>query len=164
MAESWSGRDRIIIRDEVPDGVDLDALLVTFHLDGKPVPGGETGSELHGWFDMRTAPAVGDHVMLRAIGLEDDGIATVNGRGWLEHNWLMVYLERVDLRKFVASDETHAAEVEHSKPMAEIARLRAALEHIAKGNLSPCITFAERILAGDSLDEAHRKNVAEWKT
>jgi len=34
---------------------------------------------------------------------------------------------------------------------------REALEHIAKGNISPSISFAEHILAGCSLEEAHKK-------
>lgn len=35
-------------------------------------------------------------------------------------------------------------------------RYRAALEHIAAGNISPAMTFAKKVLAGLSVEEAHR--------
>jgi hypothetical protein len=38
-----------------------------------------------------------------------------------------------------------------------------ALEHIAAGNLSPNILFAQKILEGVPLDAAHRAEVAHWK-
>jgi hypothetical protein len=66
-------------------------------------------------------------------------------------------VQRADAAE-AARDGERAARLE-----AEVDRLRAALEHIAVGNLSPCITFAERILAGASIEEAHRANVAGWK-
>lgn len=41
--------------------------------------------------------------------------------------------------------------------LAEVERLRAALRHIANGNIAPSMHFAERILAGDSVQDAHAK-------
>lgn len=45
---------------------------------------------------------------------------------------------------------------------AENGRLREALEHIAQGNISPAITFAKYVLAGSSVDAAHKVQVAMW--
>lgn len=44
----------------------------------------------------------------------------------------------------------------------EADRLRAALEHIAAGNLSPNINFAKYILQGMTVEEAHKKQVKDW--
>lgn len=49
----------------------------------------------HGWSDMQAAPVVGDLVNLPSVGVEETGMASVTARCWLEHNWLVVYLERL---------------------------------------------------------------------
>ncbi len=45
-------------------------------------------------------------------------------------------------------------------PVAEVRRLRAALRHIADANLSPCVRFAEYILDGYGVADAHRLDVS----
>lgn len=44
----------------------------------------------------------------------------------------------------------------------EVNRLHEALQHIADGNLSPCIAFARFVLEGDSVDVAHKKQCVIW--
>lgn len=62
----------------------------------------------------------------------------------------------------VASGEYERIAVEEMVRLeAENGRLREALEHIAQGNISPAITFARHILAGDSVDKAHEKQSAK---
>lgn len=69
-------------------------------------------------------------------------------------------------REIILSSSAHVS----SCPYREIAlvfeengRLREALQHIADGNISPSIIFARHILAGDSVDEAHKKQVSKWE-
>ena len=43
----------------------------------------------------------------------------------------------------------------------DYARYRAALQHIASGNISPAIGFAQRVLDGSEVLEAHRAEAAQ---
>ncbi len=43
-------------------------------------------------------------------------------------------------------------------------RFRRALEHIANGGISPSIGFAQHVLDGMSVEDAHRKQVEDWNS
>lgn len=91
-------RDGLTPIDELPDDVDIGELMCTFAIDGQTIraANGEEGSAF-AWIDMRTVPAVGDYVMRRAINVDEDGAARVIGRGWMAHNWVVLYVERVEV-------------------------------------------------------------------
>ena len=78
---------------EVPDGINLDNLVITFMLDNQYLQDGE--GRYCAWVDMQTAPAKGDIVLAQAVGLEGGPMA-VRCRCWVEHNWMLVFLEVVD--------------------------------------------------------------------
>lgn len=89
-----------------------------------------------------------------------DGLGDITGtadtlvaRGTWPHDGAFIAAARVDVPALVA--EVRAGR-------AEIARLRAALEHIAGGGISPAIGFARRTLDGADVLTAHRAAVAEW--
>lgn len=122
-----------------PEDVDVRRLVISFVVDCEEVTINGEANVLHCWADMQTAPLNGDIVLRRAVGVDEDGYAIVKARAWHCHNWMWVYLERYP----EATEENEAD------------RFRDALRHIAIGNIAPSMFFAERILAGDSLEQAH---------
>lgn len=102
---SWCGRDTLIPIAPIPEHVDRNALIITFDLDGEDVLA-PTGGMLV-WADMDTAPVKGDLIVRRTLGLDEDGVVRVKARAWFEHNWLLIYLDRVELE-----DAEPTAEVE----------------------------------------------------
>jgi hypothetical protein len=76
--------------DELPDGVDPARLVITFRVDGEELM---VGPHSKAWVDMQTAPANGDIVSGRALGLETPRLTRVSMRLWHAHNWLEIWLD-----------------------------------------------------------------------
>src|SRR5688572_17963142 len=74
------------------------------------------------------------------------------------HNRLSVFEEEMKL----ANKEIRQLTTDRNNLTARVTALEEALQHIADGNLSPCITFARLILEGKSLEDAHHAQAALW--
>ena len=85
-------------------------------------------------------------------------------KSWPVYDWRSTDLVASDewrtmrghARKRLHGPEAHALEAKLVATEIERDRYRTALEHIATGGISPSITFAHMVLAGESLLEAHR--------
>lgn len=122
--------------------------------EGKPL--------LSGRFDDRDNAATVSRILMTRFSEGEE-----EPDPWLVYDWKssdpMVADEwstmRGHARKRLHGPEAHAIEAKLTVTEIERDRYRTALEHIATGGISPSITFAHMVLAGEPLLEAHRLDV-----